>query len=68
LNEFKVNQRAKKVLSTTNKTIQAEQDEKMYRDAKKKDALQRVQYEIDQQAQKMKAVRERMRIKKEQLT
>ena len=39
----------------------------MYRDAKKKDALQRVQYEINQQAQKMKVVREKMRIKREQL-
>lgn len=48
----------------------AEQDEKMYRDAKKKDALQRVQFEIDQQAQKGKAIREhkeRMKIKREQL-
>lgn len=38
----------------------------MYRDAKKREALQRVQYEIDQHALKMKVVRENKK-KREQL-
>ena len=50
--------------------MQAEIDEKNYKENKKRDALQRVQYEIDQQNQKkkiMKEHKERMRLKREQI-
>jgi hypothetical protein len=43
-----VKDRAHKVLVTTNKQMQAEIDDKVYKENKKRDALQRVQYEIDQ--------------------
>ena len=70
MNKEKVVNRAQKTLVTNSRAIQAEIDEKQYKDSKKKAALQRVQDEINAQNQKqkiMKEHKERMRKKREEI-